>query len=539
MKMKKLLAAALAATMMLSSMVTSVVASAEETPAIPVAVTIEEIEVGATDYTANFDITFDPAVAGPHLLFDVDATGTLTNIVVENEDLKIYTDEGGTNLSDGMFLVEPKGTDKAVSAVNLTATFALEPAAKANDEIQVDVVVTDNADWDENTLVFAAGSATYTVEAPHECTAGEVTPNNDGTHDIACAGCELLFADNEPCSYVDGVCSVCGYEEPVTGPTVDTNIVPTASIIISDTLGAGIFVKNALVSSYDHYTMEISQTRYDDDCNEYVADTIIVKDTELTAAGSTQKYYRFMGVQMFGLALDIKVVIKCYDANENLVAVSEDWHTTIAQLAIAQYNSTSKATTKTLMSDLLVMGAEAEKYFAGRKTSSKLAERVNNGELCNAGFVGTPSAALGTLNTTTSTVYGDSGITNTLTTAVSLGGSPSVGYVFKNTGLDKANLRMELSYHSDYKDADITDTVTADMWSTSGSYFTYSFSKTCMYDSNKTVTAKIYYNDELVLTNQYSVETYISNTKTTSSAYNLCVAIGKFGAAARAYFGTT
>ena len=36
------------------------------------------------------------------------------------------------------------------------------------------------------------------------------SPNSDGTHDVLCLICEKTIAKNEPCTYVDGACTVCG-----------------------------------------------------------------------------------------------------------------------------------------------------------------------------------------------------------------------------------------------------------------------------------------------------------------------------------------
>jgi len=225
MKMKKLLAAALAATMMFSSMVTSIVASAETPSTV---VTIAPVAVGDEVYTADIVINFDPAVTGPHLLFDVDAEGaTLTDIALKDDSLlNIYAEEGGENLADGRFIVEPKTPDKAVSAVGITATFKLTEAAAAGDEITVDVAVSDNCDWDENVLTIEAGSDTYTVEAPHEC--APVT-NFDATGHWTECECGIT-SEVEPHVFGDAAeaedgkwyksCE-CGYSEEVEAPVVE------------------------------------------------------------------------------------------------------------------------------------------------------------------------------------------------------------------------------------------------------------------------------------------------------------------------------
>lgn len=348
MKMKKLLAAALAATMLFSTMVTSVVASAEETPAIPVDVTIAEIAVGAETYTANFDITFDPAVAGPHLLFDVDATGTLTNIAVENNDLKIYTDEGGTNLSDGMFLVEPKGTDEAISAVNLTATFALGAAAVDGTVIDVDVVVSDSADWDENTLVFAVGSDTYTVEAPvEEC-------------DHANADLSTLTLTNvtETQFIYTGICSECSEECEKTvniGAPLSTAIKMNRSIDPKDDVSLLFKMTGTKITGYTNLALVAIKDVY----TETGVDTLTYYYTNPELLSNGQYQFKFSHLSAYEMNNNVHAKMYALNANGEMILLDEQ------DFSVAFYVSQiakSHNDVGTALVDMLKFGAMAQIY---------------------------------------------------------------------------------------------------------------------------------------------------------------------------------
>ncbi len=488
---KKSLACILTAIICVSLCVVAVPASAATPTYSTNAVEAKAGETVAIDFTvSNFT-----DVQGAIIEFSLPSVvASISDVKLNGEAIDVYDAETGA----GCYQVSG-------NSIKFLSLFGLdgEPAARDTLVFNITAVIADDA-----------AEGTYTYPAP-----------------------EFQIAQSGAIVDVTGSFGTFTIIPSVVEPVLDSNITISASVSITDSLGAGFFLKTAQLTAYDHYTLQISQEKYDGDYNKYVAETYEVSDFQ--KAGSTQVYYRLTGVSMYELGLKMTVKVLCYDADNNLVAYSNELSKTMVDLLKAQYSSTSKATTKTLVTDLLNLGAEAQKYFGAKKSASDLAKE----ELVNKDFDQTyATAALGTLNTVASTVYAaNAPISNKMNVAVSLLGSPAVGYLVNNSGVAKEDLRMELTYHSNYLSggSDVTDTVTGDEWITSGSYYTYSFSKTCLYDGNKTVTATLYYKDQLVLTNQYSVETYIANTKTTSSAYALVVALGKMSASARAYFGTT
>ena len=242
---KKLLASALAATMLFSTFVSSLVVSAAATGTLKIGT--ETITVGTESATVDFTLTFSEAVTAPQDLATIVAKNaneeTLAIIgaelgevtyVVDGEETKspiidgVVPDEdvepptvsvSGTNLDAGKILFE-SGVAGAldVKVINFTVTFDTSKAAVGTYTV---TATTDATDHDEADVVVTTEDGAIVVEEPHTCTAGEATDNGDGTHDIACAGnCGKLFADNEDCNYVEGICDVCGAEDPNYEPPV-------------------------------------------------------------------------------------------------------------------------------------------------------------------------------------------------------------------------------------------------------------------------------------------------------------------------------
>lgn len=320
----------------------------------------------------------------------------------------------------------------------------------------------------------------------------------------------------------------------VVKPVLDENISLTRYVAINTSLGVSYFVKNAELAAYDHYEVVVNPTVYDANYNETAGTETVL--SAFTAAGKTQKYATYTGIAMIGLGLKIEAYVKCYDAKGNFVAHSATVVDTPAALLKTIYGTGSNAKLAAIVTDMLNMGAEAQRYFGGLKSGSDL----NKATLVNDGWVES-TTTLDALNTVNETKREDPSFTNTFMASVGLGNAPAVAYLIQDTtsSLDLSKLTMEVSYDSLYPTAaTISATVNGEDWTRAGKWISYSFNDTYLFDGNKTVTATIYYDGVKVITNTYSVESYINANQSSASTGNLLVAIAKFGKSARAYFGT-
>lgn len=235
---KKLLASALAATMLFSTFVSSLVVSAAATGTLEIGT--KTITVGTESATVDFTLTFSEAVTAPHDLATIVAKNaneeTLTITAAELGEV-VYVVDGveqntpyidgiapddeveppsvsveSTNLTAGKILFGSGVASAAdVKVINFTVTFDTTTATVGTYTV---TATTDGTDYDEADIVVTTEDGAIVVEEAHVCAAGDLVNNGDGTHDVKCSGCELLYADNVPCEYVDGLCA-CGAKEPV------------------------------------------------------------------------------------------------------------------------------------------------------------------------------------------------------------------------------------------------------------------------------------------------------------------------------------
>ena len=376
---KKLLASALAATMLFSTFVSSLVVSAAATGTLKIGT--ETITVGTESATVDFTLTFSEAVTAPQDLATIVAKNaneeTLAIIgaelgevtyVVDGEETKspiidgVVPDEdvepptvsvSGTNLDAGKILFE-SGVAGAldVKVINFTVTFDTTTATVGTYTV---TATTDGTDYDEADVVVTTEDGAIVVEEPHTCTAGEATDNGNGTHDIACAGnCGKLFADNEACNYVEGICDVCGaedpnYEPPVTGPVLDANmkIAGTTVTFLSD-LVINYYVYNTAIPGYTDITLE---------CELASGDT---RTIAIEPSNATMQVFKFTGISAKELGDTMTVTIHGY--KDGVEYYGTPYEYSIATYCYYQIRNSSNSKFVTACVDLLNYAAEAQKY---------------------------------------------------------------------------------------------------------------------------------------------------------------------------------
>lgn len=332
-------------------------------------------------------------------------------------------------------------------------------------------------------------------------------------------------------------------DEPVEiEPELDSNLVIfRRSASVQDSLGIGYVVMNSAYASYDKVEIEVVAKKYDTARNVITADAVTIPVTALNASLSTATY---TGIAMYELDLEVTAKLKAYDADGNYVAYSVEYTDTPVALLKANYTTGSDAF-KTVVTDMLNLGTAAQKYFGeAAAEGNELLAAYNNNPINKDWDQTYASAEMPELTLANTITWAEnSPLTSSdlmFRPSVNFAGTPTLGYIIQ----DKADkfttddIRLDVSYTAVYPTAfagEKTASFTgADFTAPSAALATATFNKMTLTDSNQIITAKLYYNDELVLTSEYTVDQGIASAAT--GAADLAAALGKFEAAARAYF---
>ena len=405
---------------------------------------------------------------------------------------------------------------------------------------------------DEGTKITMADGTLFTITG----TAVEGTPitlawTADETK--ACDTAEVLLTLDYADKTVEVKKAVVEPEEP----TLDENITFTASIEVDKKLGISYLFTNAQLEKYDHCELVVTPTKYSTDAvgnkiayNEYDAEPIVYADSAWTLSGA-YSFVSYQGIAMYELGLEISAFVKCYDADGNYVAYSNTVSGTPADFAkatfalVADSTAVRNARMKVALAELLVLGGDAQRYFQTRATADCDLVAVTTyvdaaGDYDYASFATTDISNLETANDTD---WADTSViaSGAFLKSVAVSAAPAASYMINTNGVaDASKFSLEVSYTSLYPNTeDVTVTVSGDMWNISGTWYMYDFNETRLYDSNKVVTAKLYYDGALLATDTYSIESFAGSQLNSANAQlaAACSSIARFGVAARAFFG--
>lgn len=331
-----------------------------------------------------------------------------------------------------------------------------------------------------------------------------------------------LYSDSAALE-VDGAFGAFEVVAEPAGPVVDEGIVTTGMIVVSDTIGISYVITG--VDAYEDFDLVVTKNAYSTVDYNVTTSEVVVNKADMTYYKGAY-YATVYGFALTDLCLGVESVIDAGDA------VSAGYDTTVKALAEELYNSTTVANTKTVLTDLLNMGAEAMAYFAGRFPSSALAA-VAEEAYPNYGFDQTYATA-----EVPELTLGAGQTSNTGATISAMGTilqSPAFAYVIKPAAT-AADLNVEISFYDAYKKTDVVATATAaDMTLYKGSYY-YNFSTLPLYASNAVATITVKDGDTVLGTHTYTVEQFANDNLTNETMGDLLTSIAKFGAAARAYF---
>lgn len=483
--LKKVLACLLVAAMTLTCFVGALTVSADGTGTIVAG----KVEVASDATSVVVPVTINADAALNAAKITVAAEGyTVDDIAVASGDA--YIDDEDVN--GGTFLIQAKDNVAGFAAAVVNVTFAADAAVAADVVITLDEV--HAATWAEEVVDLAITNGAITVKA--------------------------------------------AVVEPVLDETLK---IMGRSASIQDSLGVGYMImKSTYSSKYARIDLEVTATKYNTDRNEEVQAPVTVEVKALTGTIDQAVY---SGIAMYELSLPVSAKIRAYDADGNYVAYSETYTDTPVALLKDVYNKAKDTETakKTLVTDMLNLATEAQGYF------SKAGSQLANATAINDGWDQTfASKTLPSLNLKNTVTWAENApLTSsdlTFKPSLNLAATPTLGYVVtdKANKFTSADLKLEVSYNAVYPKTfagERKETIEGSKWLTiAGMMETASFSGMTLADSNQTVTAKLYYKDQLVLTSEYSMDQGMNEKLTDAKAGALCDALAKFEASARAYF---
>lgn len=374
------------------------------------------------------------------------------------------------------------------------------------------------------------------------------TDNGDGTHNATCAnGCAGIT--NEAHTYTEGKC-VCGAKE-VTGPVVDTNLVfrDTSIAYGSSSLELSFRIRNTVLALYDNIEVVIIPQKYDTETLNIIANPteIVTAKDDLAAAGSSNKTYVYKDAYLYELGLSIEYMMRAYDAEGNLVAVSETFTTSGAQIIKEIYaKQTANPKMQTLLTDTLIVGQEAINSMKIGLPDSDLAKAPSIIGDFDISAATQSYESYNTIDEFTSyndDVSTDKSATHRVIKSVTIGKVPYPTYRVKDTAgvfdLDKFGFRVaytQVDGAGTETEFDYTyTTANSNAISLVNGYVNFKYESIALQDSNQNITFEFTYDGAPLFTSVYSMETFLGANLTNANTGALMDALIKLGVSFRAY----
>ncbi len=455
---------------------------------------------------------------------------------------------GSHEWNDGVVTKEPTCKEEGV----ITFTCGV-----CGDTYTESVDATGSHEWNDGVVTkeptcTTNGVMTYTCGVCGDTYTEDIEANGEHTKSTA-----AVYVENAATGNYDAVvkCSACG-EAMITvatdipnGTAVNSAITTTSYVFVTDSVGIMTMLTKSQLTSYSSYTIRAARVAIDTTYNfTYEYD----EATEFVTSGR-RVYNVNSNVALFEMALPMALSVCGYDANGNLVAVSAPYVTTITDELWKNYQTLTDDVDKTFYLDLVNMGSAAQSYFVDTYGGADcdLATVVEPKDMYafdqNYASEAAPTYDTASLpNSTTPSTTVSVGGKNTkimLKTLNLAGAAPTLQYVVQRGAIvaDPSLWRVDFEYAS-ASGSTITKTLNGvstegDAMLISGNH-SYALFAPSLYDSDKSVTAKFYYDGALIFEDLYSVDTWLDATlKTaTGSTATLVDAIAKFGVSARTYF---
>lgn len=514
--------------------------------------------VGLTKYDPDSDEDFDYTVETSEDATVVKVLNTFENVAVLSYTIKLNAPVNAT--------CKEEVVDDAINVVMEYAEF--EEAVLCNAEGTTSVTLAANGEHayddgveDPEASCTADGVITYTCGVcSHSYT--EATEATGHTAGEAVEENRVDATVDAPGSYDMVVyCTVCGAEmsrttneipqlepeEPV-GPEVDETLT-FASVSLgygTSSLQMSFRVNNTVLDSYADMDLVIVPQKYDLTTLNVVETPaeIVVNKANLSKAGSTRKQYIHTDIFLYELGLDINYMLRAYDENGELVAVSETFTISPASFLKNTYAGSNDAKLRTLIADTLVVGDAAADNTAATYPNSDLANAASIIDGFDTSEATQTVADYNTINQFNS-YNGEYTTANSavhqVRTSVQIGKVPFINFRIGDTDkvLDLNKLAITVTYTSKDSSGEhpYSRTFTGSDFTYAGKYINCKFDEVGLHDSDKDIVFTVTYNGESVCDLTYSIETYLGSMMSNATVGELTTALIKLGQSFRSYQG--
>lgn len=335
-------------------------------------------------------------------------------------------------------------------------------------------------------------------------------------------------------------------EEPA-GPTVDPALVFSGASLGYGTssLQVNFRVANTVLDLYSDMHVVIIPQKYDANLNLVeVPEEIVIPKSALAAAGSKNKSYLFTDIELHELGLNIDYMLRAYDAEGNLVAVSETFTTSAASYLKEQFvKQASNAKFRTLVTDTLVVGYEAIERMAVSYPDSFLAKDLEeNGSIISDFDTSEATKEIPSYNTidtfnSYNTSYKTTSSTHQVRKSVAIGKVPYITYRIKDANgvLDLNKLSFKVSYTGATGDFNETYTTANGDISLISGWVNFKLYDISIPDGDKDIFVEAYYDGAKVFDTTYSVESYLGTRLSDANIGAVSTALIKLGISFRDY----
>lgn len=526
--------------------------------------TIGSVEIAAGE-TATVPVTLNAAAIGGADLYidfsELPEDVTVSAVVAEGYELDYLATEGAAKLTDGVaHFVLLASDDAFAGANNVVVTLTVAATFEAGKtyaiafaegtligtvgEVEIAAKLTDGA------ITVAAEAACQHPETKDDVIK-EATCGEAGSKNIVCAVCdEVLTPDVEiPATgkhnFVNNECTVC--KAPYGEAVVDTELVYAAkpSVVYGTaSIEMAFRVANTVLAKYADVKMVIIPQKYDTTTLNLVENPaeIVIDQKDLVAAGSTRKQYYFTDLMLYELGLDVDYLLRAYDANGNLVAVSETFTTSVAEYLKTNILASSDAKYKTMATDTLIVCDTVMKNVAVNYPNSDLAKATS---VIDGFDISAASQTVGEYNDVDVFNSYNADFTQASSAKHQIRSSVQVEKVAfinfriadQNKVLDLNKLVVKVSYTS--KDSAGEHPYSKEFTGTgaftyAGKYINLKFDQVGIHDSNKDILFEVTYDGVAMCDWTYSVDTYLGANQEASNG-TMIVALLKLGQSFRAY----